>query len=301
MTILREIKNLINYNFQHTERMANHDHFNVFKKALRDLSLVGFQDIRAKDVLDLGCGQRFSFALQCAANGANVTALDIDYVKPDKLALYFLRCITYGGFKRAVKSIIRRMIFDKKYYKALEVHAGKPIFACADNIEYVTADHNNSKYPLPSETYDLIVSNAVLEHIVDVPAFVLEVKRLLKPGGYFYGIVHNYYSISGGHNMEWAFPDDYPSKTVPPWDHLRDNNYPSHVYLNRYLPEQYENAFAKILKIRLFEKRDVNHDSKMQEGESFLTSQVAEEISSYPHDLLVTRAYCIICQNNHLI
>jgi SAM-dependent methyltransferase len=153
------------------------------------------------------------------------------------------------------------MLFDKQYYQALEACAHRPIFSFSDNVDYVTADPNNSNSPLPSETFDLIVSNVVLEHVSDVSAFVSEVQRLLRPDGYFYAYIHNFYSISGGHNKEWAFPDEYPSKTVPSWDHLRANKYPTHVYLNQYRPEQFEKAFAKHLGIRLFENRDINHDS----------------------------------------
>lgn len=296
MPILSELKQLLAYNFRYTERLAKHACLNVFQKTLRDLKLAGFRSLDRKNILDLGCGQRYAFALQCAAKGATVTALDINYVKPDLLILYFIRCLKHGGFKRAVKSTIRRMLFDKKYYRALEEHTGNPISPFTDKIEYVTADPNNSNYSLPSETFDLIVSNAVLEHVSDVSAFASEVKRLLRPGGYFYGYIHNFYSISGGHNMEWAFPDEDPSKTVPPWDHLRANKYPTHVYLNQYLPEQFEKVFAKNLEIRIFENRDNNHNPGGQEGAYFLTSQIAQELSEYPRNLLLTRAYCIICQ-----
>lgn len=296
MPFLREIKTLLTYNFRYTERLAKHDHLNVFQKTLRDLKLAGFQGMSGKNVLDLGCGQRYPFALQCAADGGNVTALDINYVKPDMLALYFLRCCKYDNFKRAVKSTFRRMFFDKRYYETLEVCTGRPIFSFWPRINFMTADPKNSSYPLPSETFDLIASNATLEHVSDIPGVASEIRRLLRRGGYFYGFIHNYYSISGGHNLEWAFPDENPSIKVPPWDHLRENKYSTHVYLNQYEPEQFEKAFAKHLEIRLFEERDINHDPGGEEGERFLKGQVAKDLTKYPRRLLLTRAYCIICR-----
>ena len=38
--------------------------------------------------------------------------------------------------------------------------------------------------------FDLIASNAVLEHVSDVSGFVFEVKRMLRPERYFYGLIH---------------------------------------------------------------------------------------------------------------
>jgi SAM-dependent methyltransferase len=298
MTFIREINNLFTYNYRFTERLAFHDCRNVFQKALQDLKIQGFKNLHGKNVLDLGCGQRFPFALQCAAEGAKVTSLDIDYVKPESLVKYFARGLKHSGFKRAIKSTIRRLCFDKSYYRSLEECTGKPVCDYASEIEFVTGNAKNSHYSLPSEEYDLIASNAVLEHVSDVSGFTCEIKRLLRPGGYFYGNMHNFYSISGDHNMEWAFPDEIPSKTVPPWDHLRANKYPTHVFLNQYKPEQFKKEFAEYLEILLFEAKDINHDSGGKEGEQFLRGQVAEELDEYPRDLLLTRAYCIICRKS---
>jgi SAM-dependent methyltransferase len=296
MDTIREIKDLLTYNYRYTERFAYHDCRNVFQKSLKDLELHGFKGLNRKNVLDLGSGQRYPFALQCAAAGANVTSLDIEYVKPDSLALYFIRCFKHGGFKRAIKSIVRRICFDKKYYRALEACAGRPVCDFVSEIIFVTEGANNSNYSLPSANYDLIASNAVLEHVSDVSAFACEIKRLLRPGGYFYGNIHNFFSISGGHNMEWAFPDENPSTTVPPWDHLRENKYPTHVFLNQCRPEQFKEKFAQYLEILLFQARDINHDSSGKEGTQYLKDDVAEELHEYPRDLLLTRAYCIICR-----
>jgi SAM-dependent methyltransferase len=143
---------------------------------------------------------------------------------------------------------------------------------------------------------DLVVSNAVLEHVADVPKFSAEVARLLDSGGYFYAIIHNFYSLSGGHSLEWAFPDEFPSSNVPPWDHLRENHFPAWTYLNRCKPEQFKNAFAKYLSIVRFEGVGINHDAGELEGECFLTADIAVELKAYPRDLLLTRSWCIICR-----
>jgi hypothetical protein len=129
----------------------------------------------------------------------------------------------------------------------------------------------------------------VVEHVVDVVGFAAEIKRLLLPGGYSYGIIHNFYSLSGGHNLEWAYPDECPSLKVPLWDHLRESGFPSWAYLNRLKPEEYLNAFSRELEIILFEGRDINHNPGGLEGELLLTPELCAELAAYPRELLLTR------------
>jgi len=296
MSIIREIRELLTYHSQFSERQAYHDCVNVFGKAMRDLGQVGFTSLAGKRVLDLGCGQRFPFALQCAADGAEVTALDLDYVKPDVWPLAFARTWKHNGPKRALKSVVRRILFDRRYYTLLEGTAKHPLRSCASKISFVVADPQAASYPLPDEQFDLIASNAVVEHVEDVFLLAAEVHRLLCEGGYFHALIHNFYSISGGHALEWAYPDERPSAKIPPWDHLRENQFPAWAYLNRLKPDEYKAAFAKHLRVLLFEGRDVHHDPGGREGERYLTPDVEDELSTYPRELLLTRGWCVICR-----
>ncbi len=269
--MLRETRELFSQYTQPPTRFANHEVHNVFEKTFRDLKRFGFAEIRGKRILDLGCGQRYSFALQCAAEEAKVTALDINYIKPDFLPVAFYRTIRHNGIKRALKSIVRRILWDKGFYKALENSAEKPLKSYQSRINFIVSAPENANYPLPSTSFDLIASIAVLEHVMDVKKFAAEVARLLDHGGYFYAIIHNYFSLSGGHNVEWQFEDEFPSRTVPAWDHLRENRYPAWTYLNQYKPEQYKDAFSNFLSIQHFEGVGINHDPGELEGERFLT------------------------------
>lgn len=294
--MLREMRELFSYHSMSKTRFAEHDVHNVFEKAIRDLKQCGFDDIRGKRILDLGCGQRYSFALLCAANDAKVTALDINYVKPDFLPLAFYRIIKHNDVKRAVKSVVRRVLWDNAYYHALETSAAKPLRSHQSRIDFIASDPKSTSYPLPSNSFDLISSNNVLEHVTDVPKLAAEVFRLLDTAGYFYAIIHNFYSLSGGHNLDWEFPDEYPSNNIPPWDHLRENRFPVQTYLNRLRPDQFRDAFAEHLQILRFEGVGIDHDPGGPEGERFLTPEVAAELSSYPRNLLLTRAWCLACR-----
>jgi SAM-dependent methyltransferase len=294
--ILRELRELFGYHSRFGKRFAEHDCNNVFEKAIRDLALFGFGELEGKSVLDLGCGQRYPFALQSAARGAITTALDIDYIKPDFLPLALYHTVRHNGFKRAVKSALRQLVFDRDYYSMLEAAAGKSLRYFRSEITFVVSDPASAKYSLPSNSFDLIASNAVVEHVADVPRFAAEIRRLLLRGGYFYAIIHNFYSLSGGHNLEWAFPDEHPSTRVPPWDHLRENRFPAWSHLNRLRPEEYREAFKRELEVVFFEGRDINHDPRGGEGEHLLTPEIAAELAAYHRELLLTRAWCIICR-----
>jgi 2-polyprenyl-3-methyl-5-hydroxy-6-metoxy-1,4-benzoquinol methylase len=67
--IVREVSELIEYHKNFGHRFAEYDYLNVYRKALRGLARNDFNGLEGKRVLDLGCGQRFPFALQCSAEG----------------------------------------------------------------------------------------------------------------------------------------------------------------------------------------------------------------------------------------
>lgn len=95
--------------------------------------------------------------------------------------------------KRALKSTLRRLVFDGRYYDALEQAAQQPLRSYTTKLQLVTADPLGRQYPLPDDQFDVIVSNAVMEHVGDIGEFAKEVARLLAPGGYFYALIHNFY------------------------------------------------------------------------------------------------------------
>ena len=298
-SVLTQTRELLEYHTKWTRRFAEHDVRNVFEKAGRDLTSAGFGGFLGKRVLDIGCGPRFALALQCAAHGARVTALDTKYVTPDFLPVYLWRTLVHDGMRGVLKAALRRSVFDHTYYAALERASGMRLHRLADELEFVAADEGRDQYALPSGTFNLITAIAVMEHLRDVRAFAKEIRRLLVPGGFFYAMIHNYYCLSGGHNPEWAYPDDAPSRRVPPWDHLRHRRYPASVFLNGLKPVEYVSAFEKHLEVLVFERRGANHDVGGLEGEHLLSSELHSELSVYPRELLLTRCWCLICRRGH--
>lgn len=183
--MLREINELIKYHRVNTYKFAEHDCLNVYRKTLRDLARMGFNGLEGKTVLDLGCGQRLPFALQAPADEAKVTALDLNWISPGSPVVAFVRTWWQNGTKRALKSFFRKALFDPSYYRTLEVASCKPLRNFMDTIDFVIADPEAGDYALPSSSFDLIVSNAVIEHVVNIRQFAKEIHRLLCEGGVF--------------------------------------------------------------------------------------------------------------------
>ena len=293
--MISEIKQLLKFHIGNQHLLASHDLNHVFNQTMFDLKeILKTYELCDKEVLDLGCGQRYPFSLLCSLNNANVTALDIDYIKPGNIFLIFFRILYYNGIKRVIKTIFRKIFLDTKYYTILTKQSQKTINTYKRKINFILYDPNSGEYPLDSSTFDLITSNAVLEHVNDVDQFAKELYRLLKNDGVFYGIIHNYYSISGGHNLEWAFPDTKPSSTIPPWDHLLDNKFPTFVYLNKLKPEEYKQIFSKYFDILFFNGCGLNHIEGEFEGLSYYKNSLDERLKKYSKELLTTRAYKII-------
>ena len=65
----------------------------------------------------------------------------------------------------------------------------------------------DSRVPVPDESYDLVLSTQVLEHVRDVPTYLRECRRMLQPGGRLIVTTH-------GTFPDHACPHDYQRWTV---------------------------------------------------------------------------------------
>ncbi|MDG9667332.1 class I SAM-dependent methyltransferase [Hahella sp. CR1] len=64
-------------------------------------------------------------------------------------------------------------------YEGIDVYRGK-------NVDIV---YDGGEIPVPDETYDLIFSSSVLEHVKDINITLKEIERILKEGGVFISVV----------------------------------------------------------------------------------------------------------------
>lgn len=71
--------------------------------------------------------------------------------------------------------------------KRVAIHGGE--------VEFVKLDENNTILPIPSNSVDYIHSSGVLHHVHKLEPTLLELFRVLKPGGQLRVMVYNYNSI----------------------------------------------------------------------------------------------------------
>ncbi len=65
----------------------------------------------------------------------------------------------------------------------IDAQKGRVIAAKARGVDAKIADITR-KWSFPNNYFDLVISNQVIEHVVDVDHFISETHRVLRPGGY---------------------------------------------------------------------------------------------------------------------
>jgi SAM-dependent methyltransferase len=262
--------------FKKNEEFGRHDYRGFLKT--RDI-FEEYLDIpvAGSRILEIGCGQRYVRTMLFHSGGAHVTGIDTDIIVPGFSPTGLMRILTANGTERFLKTLVRKIFFDRSYYRVVEREYGKRLNKKNLDLRYMSA----CALDFPHNHFDFIFSNAVFEHIDDVPAACSEVARVLKKDGYGYIGIHLFPSVSGGHHLDWAFPDTEPSAVVPPWDHLRENMYPSHVYLNKLKKDEYLTIFKEYFTIVAL--------TPSYEGKELLTPEIKKELPGYTEEDLLTK------------
>lgn len=240
-------------------------------------------------ILEIGCGQRFPITLLLNTIGAKIIGIDADYIDPNFSFKKLVNIFKHNGFERLIKTLIRHIFYDKAYYKNISRQFGKTLIF--KNIDIRLMDVCSLNFT--SNIFDCIFSNAVFEHLYDVNKACEEISRVIKNGGLIYISIDLFPSLSGGHNLEWTYLDNIHNNKVPPWDHLRNNLYPSHVFLNKFSERDYLEIFKKYFTIL-----DISYD---YEGEDYLTEEILEELHNFSKDDLLKRNIKVIMQKSNNI
>jgi SAM-dependent methyltransferase len=223
-------------------------------------------------VLEVGCGSRPGTLL--LHHTAGTPALGIDYDTPALNWMGLLGQLRANGPERMAKTLVRRTLFDRRYYRRLTELYGAPL-----RMDVDARRMDARSLALPDASFDLVYSSAVFEHIDGIDLAVAEIARVLRPGGTAWIGVHLYPSLSGGHVLAWADPSRPPA-SPPPWDHLRGRTHPTHVYLNGLRADDYLDVFRRHLTV-------ANH-RYIVEGEDLVTDEIVEETGYSREDLTRT-------------
>jgi SAM-dependent methyltransferase len=265
------------FNVNQTIRQAKIDRAHFFEVVTR-LENYGV-DLASARNLDVGCGAIFNQTLMFKRHGYSIVGYDLQPIQREFNSL---------SMHANIEKFVYFAALCQQLSLALDFSC-IPIF-CADT----------SKTPLPRESFDAIISNAVFEHLPDAQQAVRELARLLNPNGVMHIGIHLWPSLSGSHHPDAQhFPlkkKDWP-QNLAPWFHLLclapfSEQAPKfgyqNQYLNRYSELDYRHAFAAETKIldwvRLY-----------YEGEELLTDSVIKKLPQFTKTDLTLRSIRVIC------
>ena len=282
---LKLYASLVRYSNAHNRDFAN-EHYAFFAGMQQNLKKYGIDDLEGLRLLDVGCGKSAWLTLLLHSYGANVTGIDTEFVRFGRTMKKYIGLIRQNGPERTLRTFGWDLLYAAPYYRALANVAPFPL--CFEGVD--TRQTGVAELDFVDNTFDLVVSHEVFEHLPDLPGAAQALHRVMKPEGITYIYVHNYASISGGHHIAWKYPDTKPSTVVPPWDHLRQNCYPDiPSWLNRLRERDYRAAFEA-----RFEIIDWFHTAT--EGKALLTPEIQAELADYSEIELLTKGFVIVAR-----
>lgn len=275
---------LARYSRAHNRDFAR-EHYSFFRDMLERLRpYIG--DLRGRRVLDPGCGKSLWLTLLLHGYGARVTGIDSEFVSGERRLRKYLDIARINGVDRAVRTLGWDLIYAAPYYRELERLCPFPLRFEGIDVRQM----GSTELAFPTAEFDVVVSHEVFEHLGDVPGTVRALRRVMKPDAVTYIYVHNYTSLSGGHHVEWKYPDAEPSSTVPPWDHLRANLFPQiPSWINRLREADYRRAFADAFDI-------LEWLPTATEGLALLTPAIRAEMKDYSDAELLTKGFVIVAR-----
>jgi SAM-dependent methyltransferase len=122
-----------------------------------------------------------------------------------------------NGWIRTLKTVGRKMAsIDRRVRTELISQLGVP-----DMPNLHTAQMDAAKMIFPSDHFDAVFSRAVFEHLPDPRAVISEIRRVLKPGGVMFVVLHLFTSDTGCHDTRIFVGK---RGDLPFWAHLQSEH-----------------------------------------------------------------------------
>ena len=231
------------------------------------------------DVLEIGPGQyceRSRYFGRCN----RVTAIDLDTIPRSRQLGDYVRMLKANGIGRLLKTTGRKVLLvDRARRRTWERELGtknlpEPKLLFGD---VCTA-------PLQKESFDVLVTWSVFEHLSDPAKAIENVIQSLRPGGVFYVGIHLYTSNSGHHDIR-AFTG--AGESLPLWGHLRPTK--EHLihqgsYLNKLRLPEWRTLFAS----KAPGSEEFLEDYGADRLRGLMTPDLRQELGQYTDDELLS-------------
>ncbi len=259
----------------------------VFLRLIERLNAYGDRDLSELRVLEFGCGYKYPLVAGLEPTVRSVTGLDVvPFHREGPLAL--AKAYAVGRKGRGFIHGLLEYADARAWYDQFQQTTGRQVDHAALDLHR----YGGGAFPFPDASFDLIVSNAVLQELPgQLEAFASEMSRVLAPGGRIDLEWHNFYSWSGHYR-------DLSSGRELPWGHLLDEGRSYHR-LNRLTPPAVLEAFAGAFEDMRLLRHDRQHriagrDPDFEpEEEDLLTPELAARLCDIPREWLLTRGYIL--------
>lgn len=246
------------------------------------------RDLTQSRVLEIGYGARPLRLTALISMNVDAWGIDLDQPVLEGKLTEFVQIFRRNGWERALKSLVRHTLFDRRERHSLSNALGDRGFTYRlEKDRFIVGDAARVEHAaLGSNMLDLVISEDVFEHLppATLEQVVARMARWLKPDGIAMVRPLIFTGITGGHLVEW-YPETLgttePRKSEP-WEHLRRQRYVANTFLNKLRLSDYRSVFGA--QFEVLEETPIDYGL----GRQFLTSEVRAELMHYEEEELLS-------------
>lgn len=245
------------------------------------------EDLQRARLLELGFGQRPLRLILLHSLGYNIRGIDLDQPIYRINAAAIVSLFKSNGAFRTLKSLLRRMVFDRSEYRNLAEFIfrqyGKKL--TFDSTTMVVGDLANAEVWARAGTcFDFIYSEDVFEHIPRefLPQVVALMADAMSDRAVAVITPMIFTGIAGGHDLDW-----YPHRVDledrsrgPAWGHLTNENKTGDTFLNKMTRSEFRELFAS--RFDILREQPIQGDL----GRQHLTEERRQKLKAFDEDEL---------------
>lgn len=241
-------------------------------------------ELTAAKVFEIGYGARPYRAIALQSMGVDAEGVDAEQPILRGTPTEIRSAWQTNGPERALKSTIRRMLFDPRERAAFRRELTARGFTQSyDPARLHVCDA--AEVALPDASLDLVFSEEVFQSVElsSLERIVPAMARWLRPGGLALIRPNIFTGITGGVLQEWSrwsIANPPRNRRSEPWEHLRRDRLEANTHVNRLTRAQYRELFAP--HFELIEERVKQPDL----GREYFTPEVAAELADWPQEEL---------------